>query len=82
MDLHLYERKPDGLWHYGNALAGHDFPDAALEGCGTIAGVTVRCDAAEWSLRWHTGYPPRALDRLDVSRLCTKFGLDLPTTYR
>ena len=33
-------------------------------------------------MRWHTGYPIRDIDRDDVSRLCTTFGLDLPDAYR
>lgn len=36
--------------------------------------LAVRCEAAEWAVRWHTGYPPRDVDRHDVSRLCERFG--------
>ena len=69
VDLHLYETLPDGSLHYGSAIDGHRFPAAALQGTGTICGYPVRCDAAEWSLRWHTGYPPRDLDRQDIAVL-------------
>lgn len=78
VDLHLYEPRGDGSWHYGSALGGETLPDAALEGRGTIAGRAVRCDAAEWSVRWHTGYPPREVDRHDVAALCARFGIAVP----
>ncbi|WP_127503515.1 nucleotidyltransferase domain-containing protein [Actinoplanes solisilvae] len=80
-DLHLYELRADGAVHYGSALDGVSFPAAALEGAGTVDGMSVRCEAAEWSVRWHTGYPPRVKDRHDVSLLCTRFGLALPDGF-
>lgn len=78
VDLHLYEPRPDGDPHYGSALDGVGFPAAALAGRGRIAGTEVRCEAPEWSLRWHTGYPPRPTDHHDMSRLCRRFNLPLP----
>jgi len=81
VDLHLYEIRTDGSLHYGSALAGERFPAAALGGAGTVSGVSVRCEAAEWSLRWHTGYPPRDADRHDVLLLCDRFRLALPPAY-
>ena len=69
VDLHLYEVLPDGGVHYGSALDGHPFPASALRGSGVISGYPVRCDAAEWSLRWHTSYPPRDVDRHDIALL-------------
>ena len=53
----------------------------ALAGRGTITGTPVRCEAPEWALRWHTGYPPRPVDRHDVTRLCERFGLPLPDDW-
>lgn len=82
VDLHLIEALPDGSIHYGSATAGETFPAAALEGTGTIEGHTVRCEAPEWSLRWHTGYHPRPVDWLDVQRLCERFGLELPIAFQ
>lgn len=82
VDLHLYEPLPAGRVHYGSVTDPHVFPAAALEAAGVIGGVTVRCEAPEWAVRWHTGYPPRAVDRHDVRLLCTSFGLDLPEVYR
>jgi lincosamide nucleotidyltransferase A/C/D/E len=81
VDLHLYEPLPDGSLHYGSAVNGDRFPADALTGQGEIAGVPVRCEAAEWAVRWHTGYPPREIDRHDVGLLCDRFGIDLPATF-
>jgi lincosamide nucleotidyltransferase A/C/D/E len=82
VDLHLYEPLGDGSWHYGSLLSGERLPDDALQGGGSIAGTPVRCDAAPWSVRWHTGYPLRPVDRHDVPLLCERFGIDLPDDYR
>ncbi len=82
VDLHLYEPLPEGKLHYGSAIGGVVFPAEALTGRGVIAGTTVRCEAPAWAVRWHTGYPPRAVDRHDVRLLCERFGVDLPETLR
>lgn len=82
IDLHLYEPLPDGSLHYGSVVGGVAFPAEALAGRGLIAGMPVRCEAAEWAVRWHTGYPPRDVDRHDVPLLCERFGIDLPETFR
>jgi lincosamide nucleotidyltransferase A/C/D/E len=58
------------------------FPAAALAGRGRIGDTELRCETPEWSLRWHTGYPPRAEDHHDVPLLCQRFGLELPEIYR
>ncbi|WP_405095193.1 nucleotidyltransferase domain-containing protein [Micromonospora sp. NBC_01412] len=81
VDLHLYEPLPEGALHYGSAVDGVVFPAEALAGDGLIAGRAVRCEAAEWAVRWHTGYPPRAVDRHDVPLLCERFGIDLPGAF-
>ncbi|MGC5018811.1 nucleotidyltransferase domain-containing protein [Micromonospora sp. DT47] len=81
VDLHLYEVLPDGSIHYGSAVDGVSFPAEALAGRGTIAGRAVRCDAPEWAVRWHTGYPPRPVDRHDVPLLCERFEVDLPEGF-
>ncbi|MBV1853850.1 nucleotidyltransferase domain-containing protein [Catellatospora tritici] len=82
VDLHLYEPLPDGTLHYGSVLEPVTFPAEALLGQGVIAGTEVRCEAPEWSVRWHTGYPLRDKDRHDVPLLCARYGLDLPDTLR
>lgn len=81
VDLHLYEPLPGGSLHYGSAIDGEVFPAGALAGEGMIAGTAVRCEAPEWAVRWHTGYPPRTVDRHDVPRLCERLGIDLPETF-
>lgn len=82
VDLHLYEPLGDGSVHYGSAISGNAFPASALEGRGMIVGYAVRCETAEWSLRWHSGYKPRAVDHHDVALLCTAFALSVPAIYR
>jgi lincosamide nucleotidyltransferase A/C/D/E len=82
VDLHFYGELRDGSWHYGSAVGGERFPAAALEARGEIAGVAVRCEAPEWSVRWHTGYPPRPVDRHDVPLLCDRFTIEVPEPYR
>jgi lincosamide nucleotidyltransferase A/C/D/E len=81
VDLHLYEPLPDRSLHYGSAINGVTFPAEALSGQGAIAGTVVRCEAPEWAVRWHCGYPPRAVDRHDVPRLCERFGISLPEAF-
>lgn len=81
VDLHLYEPLADGSIHYGAVVNGTVFPAEALAGEGTILGVEVTCESAEWAMRWHTGYSPRAVDRHDVALLCERFGMDLPEGY-
>ena len=81
VDLHLYEPRPDGSLHYGSAIEGGTFPAEALDGRGMIAGTPVQCEAAEWAVRWHTGYEPREVDRHDVPLLCERFGIELPPTF-
>ncbi|MEV4349957.1 aminoglycoside nucleotidyltransferase [Actinoplanes sp. NPDC049596] len=82
VDLHLYEQRPDGALHYGPAVEDFSFPAEALSGEGVIAGRKVPCEAPSWSVRWHTGYPPRPADHHDVPLLCERFGLELPEAFR
>jgi lincosamide nucleotidyltransferase A/C/D/E len=81
VDLHLYEPLPDGDLHYGSVTAPYVMPAAALSGRGAIAGVDVRCDDAAWSVRWHSGYPPRPSDSHDVALLCARFGIEVPDGF-
>lgn len=78
LDLHLYETLHRGNVHYGSVNAPVVFPAAALAGRGVIDDCIVRCEAPEWALRWHTGYPARAVDRHDVALLCACYGLEPP----
>jgi lincosamide nucleotidyltransferase A/C/D/E len=82
VDLHLYEPLPDGeTIHFGAASGGVTFPTEALGGHGRINGRAVRCEAPEWAVRWHTGYPPRDVDRHDVPLLCARYGVPLPDGF-
>jgi lincosamide nucleotidyltransferase A/C/D/E len=82
LDLHCYEPISGGQLHYGACSSGDVFPAAALAGQGTIGERRVRCEAPEWAVRWHTGYPPRAVDWHDVLLLCERFALPLPDAFR
>jgi lincosamide nucleotidyltransferase A/C/D/E len=82
IDLHFYERADPDTIHYGAFDGGHVFPAAALDGHGLIGTTDVRCEHPEWSLRWHTGYPPRPVDHHDVPLLCERFALELPQAFR
>ncbi|MFF5079084.1 nucleotidyltransferase domain-containing protein [Actinoplanes sp. NPDC000266] len=81
VDLHIYEPRPDGALHYGSATENFSFPAEALTGEGEIAGRRFRCETPEWSVRWHTGYPPRPADHHDVPLLCKRFSLALPDGF-
>jgi lincosamide nucleotidyltransferase A/C/D/E len=81
VDLHLFESAEDGRWHYGSALEGETFPDEALSGQGVVDGLSVRCESPAWSLRFHTGYPPRAIDREDMRRLSARYDLPFPAEF-
>jgi lincosamide nucleotidyltransferase A/C/D/E len=82
VDLHLYEIDSGGLVHYGSIRTGITFPSSAFGGSGKISGMVVPCEDPAWALRWHSGYPPRDVDRHDVPRLAARFGLPLPDAYR
>jgi len=81
VDLHFYEEMSLDEWHYGSLTGGWTFPSSAFRGQGSIDGVDIRCEAPEWSLRFHTGYPIREVDRHDVPLLCQRFDLPLPEEY-
>lgn len=82
VDLHLYEALPDATVHFGSAVDGITFPADALAGRGTVGDLVVRCEAPQWAVRWHTGYPPRPTDLHDVRLLCARFHLDVPDGFR
>jgi lincosamide nucleotidyltransferase A/C/D/E len=81
LDLHFYEPLAGGQLHFGACMGGKIFAGAALAGRGAIGGHAVRCEAPEWALLRHTGYPPRPVDRHDVALLCERFALGLPEAY-
>ena len=82
VDLHMYETDPDGGLRYGGLSTWTAFPTEALAGHGVIVDRPVRCEAPEWSLRWHTGFEPRPEHKADIRRLCARYDLPLPDGYR
>jgi lincosamide nucleotidyltransferase A/C/D/E len=81
IDVHVIvlDDRGDGL--YGPPEKGEMYPAASLTGVGKIDGRTVRCISPEWAVRFHSGYQLKEKDFRDVSALCRKFGIDLPTAY-
>lgn len=69
--------------------AGHEvdlhsvtlYPPRSLTRTGQIAGRNVGCVAPEWLVAFHTRYEPDANDWADVSALCAKFGIQVPTEF-
>jgi lincosamide nucleotidyltransferase A/C/D/E len=66
----------------GSVVDGIMYPAASLSGSGVIAGQPVKCIAADHLVKFHTGYPIRPSDRLDVAALCERFGVECPDEYR
>jgi lincosamide nucleotidyltransferase A/C/D/E len=65
----------------GRLVFGVEYPLAALQGHGMVAGYPVRCITPEWLVKFHTGYRLDANDYHDVKHLCARFGLPLPEAY-
>jgi lincosamide nucleotidyltransferase A/C/D/E len=82
VDLHFYEPLGDGRLTYGGIAAPFVLTEADLDGRGTIVGTPVRCEAAEFALRTHSGYALRRTDRQDVAALCEHFGMGAPGAPR
>lgn len=81
VDIHAitFDAKGNGL--YGPAEKGVMYPAGSLTGTGKINGQKVRCVAAEYLVKFHTGYPLHGTDVKDVSALCKRFGIPLPGEY-
>ena len=82
IDIHVIVLDTKGNGIYGQAENGEVYPAEALAGTGVIAGQTVRCVSAKWAIKFHSGYELKEKDYRDVSALCEKFGIDLPTDYQ
>jgi hypothetical protein len=41
----------------------------------------VACTTPEWLVRSHTGYPLDESDRADISALCKRFRIPVPSEY-
>ena len=76
VDVHSYTFDAQG-----NCVHGVPYPAASLTGSGKIGGMSVDCTSAEWLVKFHTGYELDEDDYQDVSALCARFGLQLPSEY-
>jgi lincosamide nucleotidyltransferase A/C/D/E len=82
IDFHVIVLDERGRGIYGPADNGESYPAEALSGTGTVNGRTVACITPEWLVRFHTGYEIDATDRADVSALCGRFGIPVPSEYQ
>jgi lincosamide nucleotidyltransferase A/C/D/E len=65
----------------GTLVFGVEYPFDSLTGTGAIQGHSVKCISAEWMVKFHSGYELDENDYHDVSALCKRFGMILPTEY-
>ena len=82
VDLHPVVWAADGVGRQ-DGLRGESFeyPPGSTDASGVIDGRRVRCLTAELLIRFHDGYEPRDIDRLDMAAIATRFGLALPPAY-
>ena len=78
VDIHVVTFAPNGDGVYGPPEIGQAYPAWSLTATGIINGHQVRCTTAEFQVASHTGYNLTDTDFHDVSRICEKFGIDLP----
>jgi lincosamide nucleotidyltransferase A/C/D/E len=62
----------------GDVIYGIKYPRGSLTGTGSIAGRLVNCISPEWMVEFHSRYDLRDKEKLDMRRLCDRFGLPLP----
>lgn len=79
VDVHAMVLDSEGNGVYGPRGAVDQAP--ALSRTGTIHGHTVRCIAAEYLVKFHTGYELHDSDFSDVAALCERFGIEYPKEY-
>lgn len=82
IDVHVIVFDSQGNGIYGPKENREMYAEGSLTGTGLIEGRTVRCIPPEWMVRFHSGYELRDKDFQDVSALCAKFGIDLPSEYK
>jgi lincosamide nucleotidyltransferase A/C/D/E len=81
VDFHVIVFDEQGRGIYGPLENGQCYPAEALTGTGTIDDRAVRCTTPEWLVRSHTGYELDQTDWADVSALCERFGIPIPSEY-
>lgn len=83
IDFHVLEFDPsgDGWQTLGNGERLR-YPAADLTADGRIGERTVPCISAALQLRHHSSYDPTERDRIDMHRLASRFGLELPDSLQ
>jgi lincosamide nucleotidyltransferase A/C/D/E len=82
IDLHVIVLDEEGNGLYGPPECGEGmYPAEALNGTGTVDGMTVRCISPEFQIWSHMGYAFSQADVKDVTALAYKFGLRIPDEY-
>jgi lincosamide nucleotidyltransferase A/C/D/E len=76
IDVHAFVFSVEGNGVLGPAELGQMYPKGALDGAGGINGVTVRCVAPQFMVKFKTSHALREIDRADVTALCNHFGLE------
>lgn len=76
VDVHGYE-----FDNQKQNIYGIEYPYDSLLGRGQIADKKVRCISPEYVVKFHSGYDLQRKDYDDVSRICKKFGIELPADY-
>jgi len=66
---------------HGTLVFGVEYPLDSLTGSGSIQGYPVKCISAEWMVKFHAGYELDENDYRDVSALCERFNIALPSEY-
>jgi lincosamide nucleotidyltransferase A/C/D/E len=76
VDVHTFELDAEG-----NNVFGCEYRAEHLTGVGLIGAHEVRCIAADWLVKFHTGYPLDENDFEDVRALCEHFGIAMPEEH-
>ncbi len=86
VDLHSFDDEvvvvdADGVRRHGPNGLAYEAGGFGPLGLGRIAGRPVQCMTAQFQVRSHTGYVVDAEDHADVSLLCQRFGIPMPSDY-
>ena len=83
VDFHPVTFASDGVGHQPG-LAGevYAYPVGSIDAVGSIGGREVTCLTPALLVRFHDGYEPRDVDRIDMALLAEAFDLSLPARYR
>jgi lincosamide nucleotidyltransferase A/C/D/E len=83
IDFHVleFDSSGDGWQTLANGER-HRYPAADLTARGRIGERTVPCISPALQLRHHSGYEPTDRDRIDMHRLASRFGLELPDSLQ